>query len=304
MCTLRDDICRAYQARQHFHDDPDLETFRLFHGYSEGLPGLEIDRYGDTAIITSKGADAGLFEAAADCLQELGRFSCIVAKERGQAPLALVGSVPTEAQEVVEDGLRYSIESWAVGNPGLYLDARPARRWLRQNSQGRRVLNLFSFAGSLGVAGMAGGAASVTHVDTQKRALKRCETNHALNAQPLDRRDLVREDVPRFVKRAAEGARRYGGVIVDPPPSRADGIQTGELSPLGLASKVAALVEPGGWILCFFHHDERSWDELEARACASSGRELEVVWRGRSGTDFPEADERRALRLSAFQICA
>jgi 23S rRNA (cytosine1962-C5)-methyltransferase len=299
---LLDDIRRAYDARVLLHEDPGLDTYRLFHGYSEGLPGLEIDRYGDTAILTSKGADTGHFQEVADCLGVLGNFGTIVGKERGKELQALRGELPSEAQVVREAGLRYSVEAWAPLNPGLYLDARPARAWLRENSRDHHVLNLFSFAGSLGVAAMAGGAASVTHVDTQKRALKRCAANHALNSQRVDHRDLVCEDVLRYLAKAAGGRRRYGGAIVDPPPRREGSTQTGALSPAALAAKLAGVVEPGGWILCFFHHDERSWAELEAGVCEAVGRPLRVCWRGRSGSDFPEADERRALRLSSFGV--
>lgn len=302
MTHLLDDIRRAYDSRALLHEDPGLDTYRLFHGYSEGLPGLEIDRYGDTAIMTSKGADTGQFRKVADCLGELGNFRTIVGKERGKELLALRGEVPCEAQVVREAGLRYRIEAWAPLNPGLYLDARNARAWLRENSQDKHVLNLFSFAGSLGVAAMAGGAASVTHVDTQKRALKRCAANHALNSQRVDQRDLICEDVLRFLARAADGRRRFGGAIVDPPPRREGSTQTGALSPALLAAKLATLVEPGGWILCFFHHDERSWEELEAGVCAAAGRPLRVCWRGLSGSDFPEADQGRTLRLSSFEV--
>ena len=95
MSTLLDDIRRAYGARKFLHDTAELEAYRLFHGYSEGLPGLEIDRYGDTAIITSKGADAAHFVDVAKCLVGLGGFATVIAKERGKAAFALHGSLPS-----------------------------------------------------------------------------------------------------------------------------------------------------------------------------------------------------------------
>ncbi len=302
MSELCEEIRRAYGARASLHQDPLLTTYRLFHGYTEGAPGLEIDRYGESAIITSKGADSVDFAEVARCLATLGSFNTIIAKERGKPPAALHGVLPTVASEVVELGLRYSIDPWAPLNPGLYLDARPARAWLKENSQGRRVLNLFSFAGSLGVAAMAGGASSVTHVDSQKRALKRCVTNHELNQQRVDHRDLLCEDVPRFMAKARAGSRRFGGIIVDPPPTREGNTQSGALGPISLAAEACELLEPGGWVLCFFHHDDRSWEELETAVGTATGRELRILWRGRSGPDFPEEDERRALRLSSFQV--
>ena len=302
MSKLLDDIRRAYRSRESLHQDSTLDTYRLFHGYSEGLPGLEIDRYGSAAVMTSKGDHAELFAAVAECLVSLGGYTSVTAKERGHTPLALVGDMPSTPEVVHELGLRYSVEAWAPLNPGLYLDARSAREWLQDNAQGRRVLNLFAFAGSLGVAAMAGGALSVTHVDTQKRALKRCVTNHELNGQRVDHRDLVNEDVVRFMARAATGRRRYGGVVIDAPPTREGSPQAGKLSPISLAGEASKLVEPGGWMLCFFHHDPRSWDELEEAVSAVVGRRLKVQWRGRSGIDFPELDERQTLRLSSFEV--
>lgn len=302
MPDVLDAIACAYRAREQLHQSPELETYRLFHGYSEGLAGLEIDRFGDTAIITSKGADASIFAPVADCLCELGGFATVIAKERGKPPAAIRGQLPSESQVVLEHGLRFGVETWAPLNPGLYLDARPARTWLREQAHGARILNLFSFAGSLGVAAMAGGAQAVTHVDTQKRALKRCAANHALNDQHVDHRDLVCEDVLRFLGKAGTGTRSYGGVIVDPPPNREGKTQEGKLSAIALAAKVRPLVEPGGWILCFFHHDERSWDDLEQAVFEAVGTELDVTWRGQSGSDFPEEDERRRLRLSSFAV--
>ena len=143
MSKLHDDIGRAYEARESLHQDSRLDTYRLFHGYSEGLPGLEIDRYKDAAILTSKGADAELFASVAAWLVELGGFKSVVAKERGKAPVALVGRMPTQPIVVHEMGLRYSIDPWAPLNPGLYLDARTAREWLRQSAKDKRILNLF-----------------------------------------------------------------------------------------------------------------------------------------------------------------
>ena len=301
MPTLRDKIHRAYQARLALHQDSETNVYRLFHGYSEGAPGLQIDRYDHTLVVSSKGASPDLFAPAAACLQELEEFQCILGKERGQAPTALLGEIPSEPIAVLEHGLHYSVEAWAPLNPGLYLDARPARRWLRDESEGIRVLNLFSFAGSLGVAARAGGALSVTHVDTQKRALKRCQANHALNSQTLDPRDLVREDVIKHLRTAKTRSRRYGGVIVDPPPQKQGSRQASRLTPIGLAAMVSSVLDSEAWVLCFFHHDERSWDELEGQFCEAAQRALVPVWRSRSGADFPEDDERRTLRLSAFR---
>lgn len=299
--TIREKILAAYQRREALHSS-DTEAYRLFHGYSEGVPGLEIDLYGEVAVISSKGADTECFAEAGQALSECRPFSCIVGKSRQSSPYAIVGTMPTEATWVREFGCEYNIEAFAPRNPGLYLDARPAREWIQQNSQGIRVLNLFSYAGSLGVAAMSGGALSVTHVDTQKRALKRCAHNHEKNQQLVDSRDLICQDVPKYLAKLAKSKRRFGGVIVDPPPykpgSRSD---MRNLNAVGLSLAAMAGLSEGGWMLSFFHHDPRTWDELEAAVSERCGRELEVLWRAKSGPDFPEEQESTALRLSVFR---
>jgi 23S rRNA G2069 N7-methylase RlmK/C1962 C5-methylase RlmI len=162
---------------------------------------------------------------------------------------------------------------------------------------------LYSYAGSLGVAAMAGGAKAVTHVDTQKRALGRCQDNHRLNGQRTDARDLERLDVTKMLRKAAAARRTFGGVIVDPPPPGVGGATaSGAETPIGLASAIAPVVAPGGWVLCFFHHDPRAWDELEAGMAEALGRACEPLWRGRSGADFPESTPERDLRLSALLL--
>ncbi len=288
----------AYQARLHLHADPQTNVYRLFHGYSEGHPGLVIDCFGDVAIIENRGASSEEIETAALVIEELWGFLSIVLKERGESPKALLGTLPSSPAVVLEDGLRYHVETWAPRNPGIYLDARPARSWLRDNSDGRRILNLFSFAGSLGVAAMAGGALGVTHVDTQKRALRRCEQNHGLNDQAIGSRDLQRQDVRKMLRQAARSSRRFGGVIVDPPPA----VAGNALTPMSLAPLVGRVIAPGGWMLCFFHHDKESWDVLEATTAEALGRPSKVIWRGCSGDDFPESVPERDLRLSVLQL--
>lgn len=298
---LEENLRRALEARAPLAADPQTTAYRLFHGYSEGCPGLVIDRFGDVVIMEDRGAGEESVEAARAFLAESGEIQTVVLKGRGVEPKAVVGTLPSEATVVLEEGLSYQVEPWAPRNPGLYLDARPARTWLRQHSEGRRILNLYSFAGSLGVAAMAGQARGVTHVDTQKRALARCQENHRLNGQRSDARDLERMEVRKMLRKAASKGRTFDGIIVDPPPpDRSPTSRRDVETPISLAPLLAKVAAPNAWILCFFHHDSRSWDELEAAMGKALERSWESVWRGRSGIDFPEDTPEKDLRLSAL----
>ena len=90
---------------------------------------------------------------------------------------------------------------------------------------------------------------------------------------------------------------------MDPPPPDTSLVGGHEVTtPVTLAPLLAEVVEPGGWILCFFHHDPRDWDALEAAMSEGLGRRAEPLWRGRSGIDFPEESPERDLRLSALRV--
>lgn len=298
-------IAAALAAREELARSDQLDCYRLLHGWSEGCPGLEIDRYGGAVVIEHRADLAPLLPEVLAALDAHRRFERVVARPRrlGGAPVALRGAL--EPREVVcEDGLRFAVDLARAGNPGLYLDARPARRWLRTAAAGRRVLNLFAFTGSLGVAAAAGGARSVTHVDSHAGALEGCRRNSELNGIAVDRRDLARINIYQHLRRAQAGRQRYDGIILDPPPGpeepKPKDRTPGRRGVSALAPLVARMLAPGGWLLCLFHHAGASRDELEGEVRAAAGVPLEIGWRGESGPDFPEPDERRRLRITAF----
>lgn len=216
----------------------------------------------------------------------------------------------TDTASVVHAGakpavsLRFAIEPARPGNPGLFLDARPARAWIRAHSRGRRVLNLFAFTGSLGVAAAVGGAASVTHADSARTALRACRHNHELNRVPMDDRDLARVNIYQHLRRKAAARQRFDAIIVDPPPLTGLALRSdrtpGKRGPFALAPLVSRMLAPGGWILCFFHRDPRAPEEFEQEFVDAAGVPLDVIWRGQSGPDFPETSPARKLRLAAL----
>lgn len=301
--SLQESIAAAWRARASLHETPDLDVYRVFHGWGEGCPGLAIDRHGEVATIEYRAEVADRLDEIVAALDACRRFARVVARPRGQDAFALRGE-PGAHVVVCEHGLRFAVDPARPRNPGLFLDARPARRWLREQSRDRRVLNLFAFTGSLGVAAAAGGARSVVHVDSVQSALAMCRANHALNGIPVDDRALARVNVYQHLRRQSAGRQRMGGIILDPPPLAGPALRTdrtpGDRGVLGLVPLVTRMLAPGGWLLCFFHHDARSHEELERAVASASEAPLDVAWRGTSGPDFPETDVHRKLRMSAF----
>jgi 23S rRNA (cytosine1962-C5)-methyltransferase len=281
--------------------DPELDAYRLCHGWSEGLHRIEIDRYGPVATIDARPSVSALGETLAARLHRQHGFESVVLRTRGHAPRVVHGPSPGTI-EVREGPLRFAVQPERPRNPGLFLDARSTRQWIRQNSKDRRVLNLFAFTGSLGLSASHGGARSVVHVDQQRSALERTRENYRLNQLPIDDRDLVRLNIYQHLRKSAASRLRYDAVIIDAPPYAPHKDRTpGQRGIFALAELVRPMLEPGGWMLCFFHHLQRSRADLEGELMGRC-EGLEVLWQGQSGDDFPETDERNKSRMTAFQV--
>ncbi|MBT3346289.1 MAG: hypothetical protein HN712_04720 [Gemmatimonadetes bacterium] len=313
MTDLPDAIRVASERRRTLHDDPDQTAYRLFHGYGEGYPGVTVDRYGDVALLSHKVEVApAMRDAAARALLERAPVQRVIAKQyhavdQGVRPVSvtqLYGEPITESVEVRDHGLRFMTRLHTPESNGLFLDARPARAWIREHASGRRILNLFAYTGSLGVAAAAGGARSVVHVDNKKNPLEIARQNHVLNGLPIDDRSLLCGNVYAHLPRARKAGRLLDGIILDPPPQVP--ANTGRRRPEGqdygqLSSLAAPVLASEGWLLCFFNRLDRTRQEMEAEVLESAGVPLEVLWRGESGEDFPEVDQERKLRLTAFR---
>ncbi len=313
---LQDSIAGAWRARALLHADADMadslqNAYRVFHGFHDGLRGLNIDRLGDSCVVSLKEHLGQHIPAIREGLEACHRFERVILRTHPRhnynpKPLrieALVGDLPGTALQVRDKGMRFLVDLTADTNPGLFLDARPVRGWLLEHSAGRRVLNLFAFTGSLGVAAAVGGARSVTHVDWNRDSLEIARANHSLNDVAVEDRDLMKGDIYYHLPRAAKAHKSFDGIILDPPPQlprskrgRAQGQDYPKLTRLA-----TPLLAQGGWLLCFFHRYECSREAYEAQVLAASCCDLEVLWRGTSGEDFPERDPEQKLRLTAFR---
>ena len=305
--SLLDAFAQAYDRRRKLHGRSDQTAYRIFHGYTEGHPGLTVDRWANTALISHKNNLGDQLEPLAAALAERYAFTNVISRAhwnpQATSVAALRGNLPNHPIEVTDNGLRFLVTLHTPNAHGLFLDSRPARGWLLENSQNRRILNLFSHTGSLGVAAAKGGARSVVHVDNKPAPLEVARKNHRLNDLPIEDRAFLKGNVYQHLPRAFRAGASFEGIILDPPPRVPKGMA--RRRPLGqdfaqLASLAAPLLAAGGWLLCFFSRFDREREDFERDVLENAGGPLSVLWRGESGEDFPEADSERKLRLTAF----
>jgi len=123
---------------------------------------------------------------------------------------------------VTENGLRFIVNLSDYLDTGLFLDHRTTRQMVREQSEGKRVLNLFAYTGSFSVYAAAGKASEVITVDLSRTYLAWAEKNFKLNDfesmfPGFDQKaEFIHADVKEFLKTIKP---RYFDIIVMDPPT-------------------------------------------------------------------------------------
>jgi 23S rRNA (cytosine1962-C5)-methyltransferase len=130
---------------------------------------------------------------------------------------------------------------------GLFLDHRNTRARVREESGGKRVLNLFAYTGSFTVAAATGGALATTSVDLSATYLDWAERNLTLNGARGDAHALVRADCLRWLD---EARAQWDLVVLDPPPHSTSKAMRGDFNVQRdhrrLLERTLGLLAPGG----------------------------------------------------------
>jgi 23S rRNA (cytosine1962-C5)-methyltransferase len=255
--SLSDRLQAAFDARAQWLTAPYDRAFRLFNGFTEGLPSLALEVYGTTLVIHDYAEGGGgqlIDDALAFTLKQLPFLTCALLKERhapheaGRAGTTVHGTRQGLARRIKENGTTYALELTLNRDTSLYLDTRALRRWAHQNLGGARVLNTFAYTGSLGVAAQGGGATHVLHCDLNKRFLQVAKDSVAMNGWAIRRQDFRAGDFFDVVGLLKREEFLFDCVFVDPPffSRTAQGTVDVEQQLVGLINKVRPLVAHQG----------------------------------------------------------
>ena len=288
-------------ARRRAFDLPNAQTsaFRVVHAEGDDLPGLIVDRFGDTFSVQFGSVGVKQREdAVLVALDRLGARAIVdrtperTAKMEGFEPRSGVirGDSSLDAFEFVERGLKFRIPLELGQKTGFYLDQRPLRERIESLAHGRRVLDTFSYVGAIALAAARGGATSVEAVDNSALAVEVGAECAALNGLG-DKIRFERGDAADVLAHAG----RKGGfelVICDPPklaPSRsARGRALDAMR--RLAGQGARATTPGGLLVLCSCSAAIGNSEL-TRALALGARDVglraTVLERHTQGADHP-----------------
>src|SRR5690606_19733341 len=125
------------------------------------------------------------------------------------------GPLPPERVIVRENGMTMEVDVHRGQKTGAFLDQRDNRLRVRHLAAGRRVLNLFSYAGAFSIAAALGGASHVTSVDTATAAHASAQRTFRHNGVDPTPHGFVSADVMRFLEDAAKRGERFDLVVSD-----------------------------------------------------------------------------------------
>ena len=214
----------------------DFSACRLIFGEADGLPGLTVDRFSDVLVaqVLSYGIDKRkdmIFSLLLSILREMGedvkgvyeRNDVAIRELEGLTQYkgwaAIMGDDHPQSTEtdIVENGIRYTVDFENGQKTGFFLDQKYNRREISRLAKGKHLLDCFTHTGSFALNAAKGGAAHVTAVDISEHAVEMARGNAEKNGVS-DRMDVMRADVFDYLKALREAKEKpYDFIILDPP---------------------------------------------------------------------------------------
>ena len=214
----------------------DFSNCRLIFGEADGLPGLTVDRFSNLLVaqVLSYGMDLRkdmIFSLLLKILRESGEKVDAVYERNDVAIRELEGLTQYKAwakvcendhpestlTEIVENGIRYTVDVENGQKTGFFLDQKYNRREIARIVKGKTLLDCFTHTGSFALNAAKGGAKKVIAVDISETAVAMARENAEKNGLS-DVMECVKADVFDYLRGLYEKREKpYDFIILDPP---------------------------------------------------------------------------------------
>ena len=295
-------IEQAVEVRKalHLFQQSDQNICRMVHAEGDGLPGLIVDYYGGVLVIQTHSLGmhralesivSGFRKVLGDDLTGVYNKSAKVLKKHTHEVEEdgwVWGAAP-EKWKALEHGNQFTIDLIEGQKTGFFIDQRENRRLLGALSNGKRVLNMFSYTGGFSISALQGGATEVHSLDSSARALEVGDWNVALNGFDAVKHKSIQADALEFLK---DGVSHYDIVVLDPPAfaksssARHAAIQGYKRINL----RALESMRPGSLLMTFSCSqavDDRMFANTVIAAAIQAGRTARILYRLHQPPDHP-----------------
>lgn len=288
---------QALALRQRLYKKP---FYRLVHGEGDLLPGLVIDRFDDVVVVqlNTLGMER-VRDEILDALDKVLSPRAIVLRgdtagrrlEQLSGDVEVVKGTLDGPVMLEENGARFGADVLGGQKTGWFFDHRDNRGWLNGLVEGKRVLDVFSYAGGWGVQAAVNGAAEVVCVDASAPALARVADNAALNGVG-ERVSTVEGDAFEVMTQLKTQGEQFDVVVLDPPAfirKRKD-IAAGERAYGRLNREAIRLLGRDGLLVsasCSMHLATERLIDIVRGAARHQDRHAQLLYQGHQGGDHP-----------------
>ncbi|MGD0191874.1 MAG: class I SAM-dependent rRNA methyltransferase [Rhizomicrobium sp.] len=290
-------LARALHLRERLFDKP---FYRLVHAEGDGLPGLVIDRFGDTLVaqITTAGMEQ-LLEPLLVALDDTVAPKTVVLRADAQARslegletyIRVAKGEELHRVRLEENGARYLADVAAGQKTGWYFDQRENRAFAAELAKGKILLDAFCYTGGFAILAAKAGAHEVIGLDSSQPALALAEEAAAANDVSAQSK-FVKSDAMEELKRLTEQSETFDVVIADPPPfvrTKRD-LESGARAYRKLARYAAAVTRKNGFVLlasCSHNISMERFKEECAGGIQKTGRRAALIRESGAGPDHP-----------------
>ncbi len=288
LLAQRIDEATALRKRLGLLEDPQTTGFRLIHAEGDGLSGLVVDRYGETAVVQCHSSGmwrlresiGALLTAHPELHISHVEFRRVEAQIEDQDEKES-SAPPTGEPHVVtfmEGGLRFLVDVSGGQKTGFFLDQRVNRAKVRSYAAGKKVLNAFSYTGAFSVYAFAGGAESVSSVDASKAAVDLARQNVVANFASASHHPEVADCFSYL----AEIPDTFDMIILDPPAfaKHQRAVQRAMRGYETINALALKKIKSGGFLFTFSCSQLVSRDlfrDTVSRAAVSAGRNVRII---------------------------
>lgn len=294
---IADRLARALALRDRAFAKP---FYRLVHGEGDGLPGLVLDRFGQ--VLVGQIGTAGMerlrpeIEAALKALVAPRALlwkndSAVRALEGLPERVELAFGTMPDPLLVEEHDLVFAIDPVRGQKTGWYYDQRDNRRRLSPWVEGRRVLDLFCYAGAWGLLAARHGARQVLCIDDSSYAVEAVIDN-ALRNGLAGKVSAQRGEAFEVLRALRADRQRFDVVILDPPAfiKRRKDFKEGAIAYRRLNELALQVLNPGGILVscsCSFHFGRADLLAALRQAARQTDRQLRVLAQLQQDLDHP-----------------
>ncbi len=318
----------AWEYRKTVMGETDSRCCRVIFGEADLFPGLTVDRF-ESVLVTqtlSLGMErikSRLFPLLAKVLREDGQDIRGIYERNDVAIRELEGmaqgkgwyplpgeTLPAQTTvDIVENGIRYTVDFENGQKTGFFLDQKYNRLAVSRLAKGRTVLDCFTHTGSFALNAARGGAAHVTAVDVSEFAVQCAAENARRNG--LDGvMDCMAANVFDLLPQLEKQPRKYDFIILDPPAftkSRKT-VASAMTGYKEINYRAMKLLPRGGYLAtcsCSHFATEELFIKMLRSAAQDAGVQLRQIEARQQCADHPilwGVDETNYLKFFIFQV--